>query len=273
MTTEEQINARLDDAMERYMTENERMQRGAVSDLRSVRLEILDLLEEYARADGTINKSRINSLLRRLNEVEGVYIDEISDAIEQATEESQNMAVEAAISALGGIVAAGIIGGLSIGRVVRELLNDPREDGLSLDDRVRRLAGDIVDVSRGVIRSGVLRGHSPSRISRDVQRAIDEEMWKVRRVIMTEGTNAYRLTVAEIAKQTGEIRAVRIIDNRGRHRNHENHECYRLAEQDMYGWGKGVYRPEDTFIYFPHPNCTAYYQLVLTDEARTGGAA
>lgn len=269
MKTETDINQELDQAMEKYMRENRRLQNGAISEVDEARIEILDILSKYAGDNGTIPKEKVRAILRELGEVESSIENRLTESIDETIDRTTDKAIKWSTVALGSILAAGLISVNKIKRDVREnVLNRKTSDGLSLNDRLQRLSGNLVDDVRKDIRSGILRGASVAAINRDIKKTVDKSVWQVRRLVMTEGNNAYRKTIGEVAIASKVVKAVRIIDNRGRHPNHESHECYRLAEQDMYGWGKGVYRPQDSFIYYPHPNCTAYYRFVLVDTEK-----
>lgn len=276
MKSEEEINQDLDEAMERYMNENRRMQNGSISEVDEARLEIIDLLSEHADGDGKISKRRIKAVLSDLEEVEEVIQDGLTASMEETVDKTTERAINASMAALGALATSGIISKRSIKETVREsVLKRIASDGVTLEDRIYRIAGGLIDEVRDTVRSGVLRGDSATAISRNVKKTFERDEWKIRRIIMTEGNNAYRETIGEVAiAGSSVIKAVQIKDNRGRHRNHESHECYRLAEQDMYGWGKGVYRPQDEFIYDPHPQCTAYFRFILADDLkRKGGGA
>lgn len=276
MKSEEEINQDLDEAMERYMNENRRMQNGSISEVDEARLEIIDLLSEHADGDGKISKRRIKAVLSDLEEVEEVIQDGLTASMEETVDKTTERAINASMAALGALATSGIISKRSIKETVREsVLKRIASDEVTLEDRIYRIAGGLIDEVRDTVRSGVLRGDSATAISRNVKKTFERGEWKIRRIIMTEGNNAYRETIGEVAiAGSSVIKAVQIKDNRGRHRNHESHECYRLAEQDMYGWGKGVYRPQDEFIYDPHPQCTAYFRFILADDLkRKGGSA
>lgn len=272
MSEEDKINQRLRDAQDKYLRENYRQQNGAINDVSALRIELLTILDKYADSDGHIDKRKIRKILRELGDVE----DDIERALVESVEESIDKTIENAIkTTIGAIGLIYIVSKLPKGRikssVTDSVLDGKHSDGMSLRDRMWRMSGGIVDEVRTNVRDGVLRDKSINSINRDIKKTFKDKDWQVRRVVMTEGYNAYRETVGEVASEVGNdiIKAVRIIDLRGRHDNHESHECYRLAEQDMYGWGKGLYRPQDTFIYNPHPNCTAYFEYVLVDE-KTG---
>lgn len=267
MRTEEDVNKKIDEAVDKYMRENRRLQNGAISEVDDIRKDIRDVLEKYADEHGSISTNQIKSILREVESMEQELESVIADELERTVDVTTDKATTASAAALGALLAAGIISERKIkGNVKDFMYSRNTADNTGINDRLWRVSGDIIDQVRGDIRSGVIRGDSDTMISRNIKKTFEKNEWKIRRVIMTEGNNTFRKTFGEVAEQSGLVKAVRIIDNRGRHKYHKQHECYRLAEQDMYGWGKGVYRPQDTFIYDPHPQCTASFQYVLKDE-------
>lgn len=271
MPTEEQVNKKIDDGIERYFNENRRMQNGVISNVDEVRREILDLLLRYANEDGTISDARIRQILAELGVSEASFERKMADSLDDIVDRTSDRAINVATAALGALLVAGALNIPNIKRRAREDVLERRfTDGMSFSDRIWRMSGSLMDNVRTVVRSGVLRGDSVTTLTRRLAQTFRENEYHVRRIILTEGYNVFRRTLGIVAGDSGVVQAVKIIDHRGRHPYHETHECYRLAEQDMYGWGKGVYRVEDDFIYYPHPQCTSYLRFVLVD-GETGG--
>lgn len=266
---EDKVNKKLDEAAEKYFRENRRMQDGTIDEIDGIRKDISDIISKYANDDGSIDKRRVRRILREIEDLESGLERVISETLDETVEETSNIAMKASIGALGSLVASKSIPQSDIrARVVSSVLDRKVDDGMSMRNRIWRSTGGLLDELRSDVRAGVLRGSGVVRISKDLGETVSSKEWLFRRIIMTEGYIAYRETIGEVAEESGVIKAVRIIDNRGRHPYHEHHECYRLAEQDMYGWGKGLYRPKDHFIYHPHPQCTAYFRFELVDERK-----
>lgn len=266
MKTEAQVNAIIDEGLDRYYEENRRMQNGAISDVDSVRKEVIDILTQYAGEDGVISRERVQQVLRELDVSESTYENVLNEVVEEVVDRTIERAINLSIAALGVYLTVDMIP-RSISENIKELvLSRPISDGLSMADRFYRLAGNIHDGIRSIVRDGIIRGSTIVAISREISRFLGRNEYHIRNIIMTEGFNIYRRTLVETAKISGVVRAVKIVDNRGRHRYHERHRCYILAERDTYGWGKGVYRLDDAYIYYPHPQCTAYYRFLLIPE-------
>lgn len=273
MKTEERINEIIDDGLERYFEENRRMQNGAISDIEAVRMEIVSVLMEYAGDNGKIDKDKVRQVLRELEVSETIYERLLDETIDDKVDRTIERAINLAIAAFGALLVADMIPSDFPGYIRNLVLTRNTGNGVTMADRLFRLAGDMHDSFRTEVRNGIIQGLTIAQISKRLSALLERNEYHIRRIIMTEGYNVYRVTLGELAKISGAVRAVQIIDNRGRHANHERHECYILAEQDRYGWGKGVYRLEDTFIYYPHPQCTAYFRFLLYPEGGGRGNA
>lgn len=265
VTTQDTLDEEMAEAFEKYQRINRRVQSGAINDVDTTRKELLDILHEYASDDGLIRKSSVRKLLRQIEFIEGEIERIINERVEEEIDEAIDRSINSTLVSLGALVTAGVISKRALKKRVRDEMFGDLE-GVDIEDRLRIMAGGYMDAIKSDIRRGVYRGDSIYVINRRLKRTFEKNEWLIRRVIMTEGLNAYRKTIGYMAsdlKEKGVIFAVKIIDNRGRHPRHETHECYKLAERNQYGWGKGVYRPEDEFIYDPHPQCTAYFTFVI----------
>lgn len=280
MTMQADLDELIDGIADDYMNHLDDYAEDVINKVERIRSDVYDILDDYSRKDGRISRSRINTLIRSLDDVEQDIYLELSEELEDAITETVKKAEKQTNGALLGLLGASLLLGSdgkklnaeeTVGSVVNFVLTRKAADGLSLSDRVRSIAGLMRDEVQQAIRYGVLRGDTVGRISRRVREAFKSASWRIGRVVKTEIPLAFRKTLLYIGGKQGIIKAVKIIDLRGRHKYHERHECYRLAEQDMYGWGKGVYRPEDTFILDPHPQCTAYFRYILNDVELQGG--
>ncbi|WP_212667848.1 hypothetical protein [Virgibacillus pantothenticus] len=144
------------------------------------------------------------------------------------------------------------------------------ENIIDLSDRMWTLAGDYNAELRRVLQAGIIQGKSVNQLVSDVRKVYEAETWKIETIVITETNTAHRVGIAKAAEASEVVKAVKIIDHPG-HKRHDQHECYRLARQNPYGWGEGIYRPQDTYIYSPHPRCRASFRYVIKDEYLTGG--
>lgn|SRR5699024_4294252 len=263
MDKERRANEKLKRQFSKFLRTVESKQNGLAKEVDGTRIYFLDIVEKYAKEDGTIDDKKLRKILREIENQDDYIYDIINDEMESTIEESMNKAKRDVFTSLG-VMAAGIVGGKVIfDKIKKDALTGIGKDGNTLNKRIEKYTGNMLDEVRKAIRTGVLSGKTSGQINRDIKKAMEKESWKLKRLVGTELPNVYRRTVAELAKEGKNIKAVRIIDLRGRHPYHKKHECYRLAEQNVYGWGKGVYRPDDTYIYDPHPNCTAYFEYVF----------
>ena len=221
-----------------------------------MRGDIADLLADFAGADGSIERRRLNRLLRELDEVERNirrYGDAAMSGIITETADWTttriNNGLERAIGSAGVTANMEQINRQVVNYVARRF----ESDGLVLSDRVWRLAGDERDKIASVLRTDILRGESVGTMIRNVRRVHDNDTWKIERLVVTEGNTAYRAAADFNAKASEVVTGLRLHPGIKRSKG-----CVDLANEDRYGLGKGVFLPGDSDVYNPHPNCTSY---------------
>lgn len=259
---------RFDRLLERIADEygelNERQQRMAIREFGRFRGEVSDLLADYSNDNDVVERRRINRLLRELNDVETHTRDYGDDAMNRVIDESAEFTTRRINVGAADVLGAALVAASLRPRVNRAAADYVKRrrpaDGLVLSDRVWRLSGDMRDEISKVLRAGIIRGDSVSRMIRDVRAVHDNETWKIRRLVVTEGNTSYRRTVAENARQSDVVQALRL------HPGVKMSEgCVSLAEEDRHGLGEGIFLPDDVDIYSPHPHCTSYITYVLAD--------
>lgn len=245
----------------------------AIKEVGRVRGDIAELLSEFAESDGTVKRQRLGRLLRELDVVEKSLRENGTVAMTKVIDESSNFAIKAMNEATSKTLGIPMISGgveklnkNTVDYVMRRF----GDDGLVLSDRIWGTSGEIRDSIASTIRGGIIRGDSVSSMVRDVGKVYNAEKWKIKRLVVTEGNTAYRVASANSVKDSDVADYVRINENGSRHGNHTNHKCYKLAQIDKYNEGKGVYKPTDSEIYLPHPNCSSYITAVLKEEYLTG---
>lgn len=271
---EHKVNDALEEAYDNHERSNERRINYVLKEIDRTRLELIDLLTEYAKQDNTISKARINTLLDELDEIERQIRQNGLKALDEVIEDSASSAIESAY------IALGIVGVLALSsrkerRLARGVVDYvfgrfSEKDLPGLDTRMNNLAIDYGTELSRVLRKGVITGKSVNDIVKEIKSVYESEAWKIRRIVITEANTAHRTGIARAAEESDVVKAIKIIDHPG-HRNHTKHRCYELARQNPYGWGEGIYRPQDTYIYSPHPRCRASFRYVLKDEYLTGG--
>lgn len=267
MTPQEKLDKQLADLAMSYRKLNAKQQEYAIKEIGRVRLEVVDMLAEYAGDDGTIAKRRLNSLLRDLESIERSVRQTGMIALENIVSETSATTTAAVNGAMTNSLGTAAITGVAFDRIDERVLqyvtNRFGDDGLTLSDRVWNLAGDQRDALSKTLRSGIIRGDSVNTMTAAIRRVYDNETWKIRRLVVTEGAIAQRVSEAYYAQESEVVRGLKI--HRGR-ANRPEHRCTQLELADKYGWGAGVYKPTDSEIFNPHVNCTSWYSYVLVDE-------
>lgn len=269
LNNQERLDRILEKIAGQYERLNERQQQYAVREINRIRGDLADLLAEYEDSGGTIRRNRINRIMRDLDEIERLlreYGTTALDEIIAETAEWTTVKVNGALDRTLGVAVTATVADRINRDVFRYVVNRFEEDGLVLSDRIWATAADIREEISAVLRSGIIRGESVSTMIRKVRQVHENETWKIRRLVATEGNIAYRTATAYNAQRSDVVKWVKLNDNPGRHKNHERHRCYALAQEDRYGQGKGVFKPTDSEIYNPHPNCTSFITYVLDER-------
>lgn len=253
-----------------YHALNERQVTYAIREIGRVRSEVAELLTEFAASDGTIKRQRLSRVLRELDGVERDLRKYGTAVIDEVIAKSATFTTQAVSAGFASVTSVPLIKSGGFERINREVFNYVTkrfaDDGLVLSNAVWGTSGDIRDALGKSIRSDIIRGESVNKMVANVRQVYDNETWKIKRLVVTEGNTAYRAGSAISAERSDVVDWVRLNDNRGRHKNHDAHKCYELATADKYGQGAGIYRPTDSAIYMPHPQCTSYITPILKSE-------
>jgi len=262
--------AELDRIYKRISREHEKLTDAqvayAIREIGRVRGDIADLLADFADSDSVIKRQRLSRLMRELDAVERSLRTEgeavLTDTVRNSAEYTTGAVNDAFEKAVGTPMITA-----SIDRLNREVANYVirrfGDDGLVLSDRVWSTAGDIRDAIGASLRSDILRGETVATMTKNVRQVYANETWKIKRLVVTERMTAYRAASAMSVQRSDVVEWVQLIDNGARHRNHASHACYKLARENRYGQGGGVFKPTDSEIYTPHPGCSSYVVAVL----------
>ncbi|WP_433943611.1 hypothetical protein [Paenibacillus sp. SN-8-1] len=245
------------------------------------RTQVIDLIGEYANKNDTISRARVNTLLRDLEQIEREIRDVAESAltgvIEESVDTAQSDVSEVFHKTLGlsldfvlnaKVAESVILPGMSGERptpknLATYLAQRTGPDGLTLSSRVWQLAGDQRAEMGNVLRRGIIRGDTTSKMVREIKGVYDTESWKARRLAITESNTAYRTAIGYTAEKSKFVSALRLIPG-----FHHSEKCVSVAGQDRHGLGVGIFLPTDADIYNIHPNCTAYTQYILSEEVR-----
>ena len=243
---------------------NERQQAYAVKELGRVRSEVASILAEHSDDDGIVPRRRMRMILRDLDGFENTLRETGEIAIEKIIEDTSYATISDVNKALGVSVSKAQFDRINE-YVVRYVIKRFGDDGLVLSDRVWGLSGEIRDEISTVIRSGVIKGESVSSMMPKVRAVYDTETWKIRRLVRTESSTAQRAAISYNAQSSDLVKWVQFHDGTCGRKDHHKHACYALANEDRYGKGQGVYKPNDADIWMPHPNCTSYITYIVDD--------
>jgi hypothetical protein len=270
MTKQAELDAALEKLAGEYQKLSDKQIDFAIKEIARVRGDISDLLADFAESDGTIKRQRLSRLLRELDEVETLIRGYGTTAMDAIIIESAAFAATGANAAIVGAVGAGALVTAQMERLSRDVFEYVvkrfGEDGLILSDRVWNLSGEMRDELSKVLRADILRGEAVSTMIANVRRVHENETWKIKRLVVTEGNTAYRAATAMNAERSDIVEWVKINESGRRHRHHSSHRCYKLAREDNYGQGAGIFKPSDSQIYMPHPNCSSFITYVIDEK-------
>jgi len=280
MSGEKELNEILTKLYDVYLRSAARYETDVVRSIASTRSSVVDLLTEYARKDGTVNKTRMLALIRDLEAIEKQIRDVAETSLFRALEGSVDAAYADGFAAFQQALGKSMefietarIGQTAIFAPIAGQAATPKnlatylanevwpQDGLRLSDRVWNLAGEQREAISGVLRRGILRGDNTSTLVREIKGAYDIEAWKARRLALTEANVAYRTTMGYVAEQSELVKALKLHPGLKR-----SEKCVAVSRRDPHGLGTGVFLPSDTYIYSIHPNCSAYTNFILIDE-------
>lgn len=267
MTNQEKLDAIFAKLAKDYGKLNAKQQAYAIKEIGRIRGDIADLLADYSTKDGTIKRQRLARLLRELDEVETLMRNYGTTALDSVINESATFASSGINAGMTKTVGVGAVASAQLERLNKDVfeyvIKRYGDDGLVLSDRIWRLSGDMRDEISKVLRADIIRGESVSTMIANVRKVQDNETWKIRRLVVTEGNTAYRTATSYNAKRSDVVKGVRI--HRGK-ANVASHMCTILSKEDRYGLGAGVFLPTDSEIYNPHVNCTSFLTYELDEE-------
>jgi len=269
MNSQEKLDAIFRRIANEYGKLNEKQVAFAIREIGRIRADLADLLADFADSDGTIKRQRLMRLLRELETVEAAMRKYGEESLNFVIEESTSFAVDQANDAMKSVIGVLLVGAgvATINRnVVEYVATRFGDDGLVLSDRIWTMSGEIRDAIATQLRADIIKGESVGTMIRNIRRIYENETWMIRRLVVTEGNTAHRTANAMSIERSEVADWVRIVDNGSRHPRHKEHMCYKLAREDRYGEGRGIFRPTDSEIYSPHVNCSSYIVPVLKSE-------
>lgn len=276
MSTQEDISRLIAELAAEFAVLNMAQVERVLREMRKVRSDIAELLSEYAEADGTIKRQKLSAILRGMQTVEDGMRIYIFEALESVIRESAEFAVDKQNAAFIAVLGVALLPNVDartqvVDAVTKRIVTQKGSDLLNLSDRVWNLSGDMRAELTKVVRADILKQEAVSTMIRNVRQVHDNETWKIKRMVVTEANTAHRKATGESAHKSEVVTAIKLIDERGRHGNHERHACYKLAESDEFGLGKGVYpTSERARLEMPHIQCTSHIEPVIDPKYLSG---
>ena len=267
MTNQEKLDAIFEKLSKQHGKLNAQQQEYAIKELGRVRGDIADLLSDYAGKDGTVKKTRLNRLLRELDDIETLIREYGTTALDTIIQDTAEWASASINEGMLGVIGVRAVAKAQIERlnsdVFEYVVKRFGDDGLVLSDRIWRFSGDVRDEMSKVLRADIIRGESVSTMIANIRKVHDNETWKIRRLVVTEGNTAYRTATSYNAERSDVVTGVKLHHGKA---NDPKHRCTILSKEDRYGMGAGVFQPSDSEIYNPHPNCTSFLTYELDEK-------
>jgi len=266
----EELDRLLEQAADQYQRINASLQAQAIRELNRIRAELIEKLASYTDANGKIAQVRLQSLINDLNTIEMRMREANATTMNSVIEQSAAAGVTAYSEITAGVIGVTVgemLGGAAFDRVNQNVfqaaINRYGDDGLVILNRVWRVTREQRLAIQQALTSGVVTGKGVNSIIADVRKVYDNETWKIKRLVVTEGNITYRMASSYTAQQSPYVKALRI--HRGK-ADRPEHRCSQLEKIDRYGYGNGLYKPTDPEVLHPHVNCTSYTTYELVDD-------
>lgn len=256
LTTQAELDAIFARMEKDYGALNSKQQAYAVKEIGRVRAELNDMLADYADNEGIIKRQRAARILRELDEIEASLRRNGTIALENIIEESSEWTTKA----IGIVVSKSAFDRVNE-HVVKYVTKRFGADGLVLSDRIWSLSGEIRDELSTVIRSSLIKGEGINAMIPKIRKVYDNESWKIRRLARNESVTAHRAAISYNAQESDIVEWVQFHAGVKR-----SDPCVKLAGEDRYGRGEGVFKTTDTDIWMPHVNCTSYITYILDER-------
>lgn len=203
----------------------------------------------------TVKTTSLRRIMRELDDIERQYNETLYDGAVDGMEAAIAVVIATLLGEIDGMSKQSKVNAdKTLGKTVK--IGDK-----TLKQRAAMLAAETTADVRSVIRQGVLGGEDVQSIVKKVRKTFSDTDWKVERLVESEVYGAYRYQFAQTTSENG-FDWIRIHETFPRHPRRRYHRCYTLANADPYGRGKGVYKSTDIEIFYPHPQCTSWLEVV-----------
>lgn len=222
--------------------------------------KVLKIIEdsgtESTATRSQIKVTKLRKILKELDDLERTYTSTLYESTIDAMTKAMELTVKRLTKLDGVDIQSKIDVEAQLGKKVT--IGDK-----TLEQRIKVVGSNTADEVRKAIRKGILGGDDVDDIVANIRKTFSDTDWRVRRIVESEIYGAYRVQLGATADANG-FDWIRIHESFPRHPRRKQHKCYPLANTDKYGKGKGVYKSTDTEIFYPHPQCTSWLE-VLTD--------
>lgn len=233
---------------------------------------------------GRLTKAKLTAVKREFTAVTAKLVENlmtrteaaVTDVVERASTAtsaallmaaglSASLALNTAVTTAGALLGLGsILLTAHIATILEFVFDREGSDSFVLQDRFRVFADDLTQGVITSLRATISNSEEIDDIPALVNQVFDANEWRVDRIADTEIAYALRTTIAEGARYSELVDAIKIVDFP--HGNyHEKHECYKYAHRDEHGLGMGIYPIETEKIRNPHPQCRSRLILVLRE--------
>lgn len=287
MAAQDKLEKTMIESFESFERTIPKQRKAVLASISTVRLKLIERLAVATSAQKKVDAKQLSEEAYRM--ITTAYTTALRKELEQTVRASAVSTSEALIAALGpaavleltGIVTAmsiaelvetglltelvfALIFGIAITAfvvaVVNGILRRLESDGKNTNQRIRQFAREIsLELGR------VLRQESDmSELTKQLEKIFAESEWRVRRLVDTETMSAYRTAVVRLTEGSSLVKGLRIIDfPEGHEDTHDHHKCYKYAQANEHGLGKGVYPIHTKKIRNPHPQCRSILVPVL----------
>lgn len=239
-----------------------RNQRKTIEEIEKSLADISKMLVSESK-EGKISVASTNKIKRQLNEVER----KIRASYEESIEDSVRDYAERAFEALDSSFPDEDFNEESfVDSIVNSVMNTRQEDGLDLIDRFRRNASVIRQALETALIYGILSRKDIKDIMRDVEDEFDKLKWTIKRVVISETYNGFRMAVFRTLRSLGSDYVIEFTEGSCARPDHHTHDCYSLAREDRHGLGDGIFTSADADIVYPHPSCTSKLSIRRKDD-------
>lgn len=131
----------------------------------------------------------------------------------------------------------------------------------TLNQRTSIVISNLFREIEKIYRKGIIAGQDIGSLSKEIESVIKKNRYQFENIVRSELFMAYRIQFGQSVEMNG-VEWIRFHESFPRHPNRKQHKCYELANDDKYGKGKGVFKPTDSIIFFPHPQCTGWLEIL-----------